>query len=70
MGKPEIVEISKYFSDDGCREARITFGECDNEFYKLWMEDRPTNKVYFLYCRNLTEAEDKAEDFVKYEQTE
>ena len=70
MGKPEIVEISKYFSDDGHREAKITFGESDGEFYKLWMEDKPTKKVYFLYFRNLEQAEIKAEDFVRYEYTD
>lgn len=67
MGKPEIVEIMRFYSDDENREAIITFGESDMELYKITMEDKKENKRLFLFYPSLQQAEDKAEDFVRYD---
>lgn len=67
MGKPEIVEITTFYSDDDNREASISFGESDLELYKLSMIDKKEGRLSFLFFNNLQEAENKADEFVRYE---
>lgn len=67
MGKPEIVEITTFYSDDDNREASISFGESDLELYKLSMVDKKEGRLSFLFFNNLQEAENKADEFVRYE---
>lgn len=65
MGKPEIIEISKFWSEDEKREAVITFGETEDEWYKLNMYDKEKDSYHWLYLKTLEQAIDKAEDFVR-----
>lgn len=65
MGKPEIVEISKFWSDDELREAVVTFGETEDEWYKVNMYDKKNNSYYWLYVKTLEQGIVKAEDFVR-----
>lgn len=66
MGKPEIVEITTFYSDDKNREATISFGESDLELYKLSMTDKNQGRLSYLFFTNLQEAENKADEYVRY----
>ena len=63
MGKPEIVEVYKIFSGDNKTHAILTFGETENEWYKLNMYDK-NGKYYWLYVKSLEEGIKRADDFV------
>lgn len=69
MGKPEIVEISKFWSDDEKREAVVTFGETEDEWYKLNMYNKEKSEYTWLYLKTLEQAIQRAEDFVRRDVT-
>ena len=63
MGKPEIVEVYKILSEDEKTQAVLTFGETEDEWYKLNMYDK-NGTYYWLYVKSLEEGIQRADDFV------